>query len=119
MLTYLDRKNITDNKSFWKYVKPFLTDKNPKSNKITLVENEAIIEEPDKIAETFNNFFANAVSNLNIPRYVDSSATFDHFDDKIFRMVEKYKNHPSVVAIKNKNIHSQFSFRSIPKIRNL
>ena len=51
----LDHKNI-DNKSFWKYVKPFLTDKNPRSNKITLVENESIIEEAYKIAETFNNF---------------------------------------------------------------
>ena len=111
----LDHKNIIDNKSFWKHVKPILTDKNPRSNKITLVENESIIEEPDKIAETFNNFFANAVSNLNIPRYVDSSASFNHFDDEILCIVGKYKNQPSVVAIKNKNIQSQFSFRPIPK----
>ena len=53
----LDHENISDNKSFWKYIKPFLTDKNPRSNKITLVENESIIEEPYKIAETFNIFF--------------------------------------------------------------
>ena len=49
----LNNKNFIDNKSFWKCVKPFLTDKNPRSNKITLVENESIIEEPYKIAETF------------------------------------------------------------------
>ena len=55
----LDHKYIIDNKSFWKYVKPFLTDKNPRSNKITLVENESIVGEPYKIAETFNDFFAN------------------------------------------------------------
>ena len=76
-------------------------------NKITLVE-ESIIEEPYKIAD-FNNFFISAVSNLNIPRYVDSSISFDHIDDEVLRVVEKYKNHPSVVAIKNKNVNSQFS----------
>ena len=110
----LDHKNIIDNKSFWKYVKPF--DKNPRSNKITLVENESIIEEPYKIAETFNNFFISAVSNLNISRYVDSSITFDHIDDEILRLVEKYKNHSGVVAVKDKNINSQFSFR--PKTKS-
>ena len=80
-----------------------------------MVENESIIEEPYKIAETFNNFFISAVSNLNIPRYVDSSITFDHVDDEILRVVEKYNNHPSAVAIKNKNVNSQFSFRPITK----
>ena len=93
----------------------FLRTKNPRSNKITLVENESIIEEAYTIAETFNNFFISAVSNLNIPRYVDSSITFDHIDHEILRVVEKYKNHPSVVAIKNKNVNSQFSFRPITK----
>ena len=60
-------------------------------------------------------FFANAVSSLNIPRYTDSSITLDHIDDEILRIVEKYKNHPSVVAIKNKNFNSQFSSRTITK----
>ena len=81
-----------------------------------MVKNESIIEEPYKIAETFNNFFISAVSNLSIPRCVDSSITFDHIDDEILRVVEKYKNHPSVVAIKNKNVNSQFSFRPITKL---
>ena len=80
-----------------------------------MVENESIVGEPYKIAETFNDFFANAVSSLNIPRYTDSSITLDHIDDEILRIVEKYKNHPSVVAIKNKNFNSQFSFRTITK----
>ena len=111
----LDHKNIIDNKSFWKYVKPFLTDKTPRFNKITLVENESIIEEPYKIAETSNNFFISAVSNLNISWYVDSSIKFDHIDDEILRVVKKYKNDPSVVAIKYKNVNSQFSFRPITK----
>ena len=34
---------VTDNKSFWKPVKPYFNNKGSNSNKITLVENDAII----------------------------------------------------------------------------
>ena len=104
----LDHKNIIDTKSFWKYVKPFLTDKNPRSNKITLVENESIIEEPYKIVETFNNFFISAVSNLNIPRYVDSSITFDHIDDEILRVVENTKTIQMLLLLRTKMLIASF-----------
>ena len=35
----LNEKNITDNKKFWKTVSPFLSDKVPSSDKITLIED--------------------------------------------------------------------------------
>ena len=34
----LDEKNVTDNKAFWKTVKPFLSDKITSKEKITLIE---------------------------------------------------------------------------------
>ena len=37
--------------------------KNARSNKITSVEDNPILENNDKIAMTFNNFFTGAVSN--------------------------------------------------------
>ena len=81
----LDHEKNIDNKSFQKYVKPLFTDKNPRSNKITLVEKDSILDKYQadirlniklirqyqtqyqtyKIAETFNNFFTSSVSNLN------------------------------------------------------
>ena len=39
----LDMKNITDNKLFWKTVKPFFTDKGSTRSKITLVDDQNII----------------------------------------------------------------------------
>ena len=36
-LRKLDLKNITDNKIYWKTIKPFLSDKGSKGSKITLV----------------------------------------------------------------------------------
>ena len=42
----LDVKRVTDNKQFWKTVKPCLTDKTLKDERIMLIENEKVL--PDK-----------------------------------------------------------------------
>ena len=81
----LDYKKIIDNKSFWKYVKPLFTEKNTRSNKITLVEDNSILEKNDKIAETFNNFLTSAVANLNKPLLRKS-------ETKIFKQKRFHKN---------------------------
>ena len=88
------------------------------SNKITLVEDNSILKNNDKIAETFNNFFTSAVSNLNIPPFVDPSVEllFEQNEDPILCIIEQYKNYPSVVAINEKNLNKQFSFECIPKL---
>ena len=39
----------------------------------------------------------------------------DHIDDPILRIIEQYKNHPSIVAINENNLAKQFSFKYIPK----
>ena len=39
----LNEKNINDNKTFWKTIKPFLSDKVRLANKMTLIDNEEII----------------------------------------------------------------------------
>ena len=85
----LDYKKIVDNKSFWKYVKPLF-----KENKITLVEDNSILENNDKIAETFNNFFTSAVSNLNIPPFVDPSVEINYIEDPILPILNNTKTIP-------------------------
>ena len=62
----LDLKNVTDNKKFWKTVKPFLSDKVTTFPQITLVENDKIISDESKVANSFSNFFENAVHSLGI-----------------------------------------------------
>ena len=76
--------------------------KNPaRSNKVTLVEGNSILENNDKIAETFN-FFTSAVSNLNIILFVDPSVEIDNIEHPILRIIEQYKNRPSIVTINKK-----------------
>ena len=57
---------VEDNKTFWKTVKPFLTNKGSKGGNIKLVEKGELLQEDSLIAEEFNNFFKNAVSSLDI-----------------------------------------------------
>ena len=42
--TNLDVKNITDDKTFWKTVKSFLSDKVTSTQKVTLIENDKIVK---------------------------------------------------------------------------
>ena len=51
--TRLDIRKVTDNKKFWKTMKPFLTDKGINSDKITLIENDKVLDEDGEVAEIF------------------------------------------------------------------
>ena len=62
----LDLANFTDNKKFWNTVKPFFSKSSGGSRKITLVENDEVISDDQEIANTFNKFFDEAVSSLDI-----------------------------------------------------
>ena len=65
----LDLKNITDNKTFWKTLKPFLLDQLTSTQKITLIYNDKIVKNNDYTASVLNTFFSNIVKSLNIPDY--------------------------------------------------
>ena len=51
-----DHENVTDNKTFWKSVKPLFSEKGLIHNKIT---SNLILDENNNIAEVLNKFFVN------------------------------------------------------------
>ena len=53
----LNAKPISDNKSFWKTVKPSFTKKTLKDEKIVLVGNDTTFSDESKIAEIFRSYF--------------------------------------------------------------
>ena len=65
----LDKKNVIDNKQFWKTVKPLLSDKSISREKINLTGNENMFTSESQTAETLNNFFFNIVKKLNISKF--------------------------------------------------
>ena len=51
----IDTDKLTDNKTFWKKVTPFIPSKAPSLSRITLIENEAIISDIFIISESGRN----------------------------------------------------------------
>ena len=93
-------------------MKPFLSDKNKATEKITLVSDDKIFSDDLEIAEKFNEFFKNAVNNLNLSSNEDLLLSTKHLSDPVQIAIEKYKNHSSILTIQNNvTIDQSFSFQ--------
>ena len=55
---------MTDNTTFWKTITSIISSKAPSLSRITLIENEAIISDDQKVIETLSKFFVKAVNKL-------------------------------------------------------
>ena len=88
----LDHKKLTNNKTFSKIVKPFFTDKRINNEKVLLMKEGEIISVDKKIyigkTEKQNNFFTDAVKNVNIPQNEDLSVNNDHIADSIIKSIK-------------------------------
>ena len=109
----LNEGNVADNKQFWRAVKPLLSDKVKSSEKITLVEGEEIINDDGENVEILNTFFSNAIKTLKITEYQETDSLANSISYPIFKVILKYRNHPSIVAIKNLNKASRFDFSRV------
>ena len=57
----LDENKFIDNKIFWKFIKPFLSDKFVSREKLILIEEDEIVESDVNTAQILNSFFSNIV----------------------------------------------------------
>ena len=103
----LKPSQISDNKKFWKNVKPLFSEKCVTNDNIALIEKtgvrrEEIITDDKKLAEIFNIFFSGAVKSLNINyfEFFSWDCVFSEIEDPILKAIEKYSKHPSILKIK-------------------
>ena len=100
---YFDKLNInsfSDNKKFWSTIKPFFSDKNKKSGKIILVENNEIITDNKLNAEIMNEYFVNITHTLDIPDITKEMLPVDvTCIDTIDEIIYKFSKHPSITKI--------------------
>ena len=106
----LDSKIVADNRKFWKAVSPLFSEKVFHRESIILKEYGKTITDNKKIAETFNNFFSNIVKSHNIDSDLGGITTQTNNVDPVFRAIEKYVNHPSILKIKRKMSDKGLSF---------
>ena len=107
----LDLNNVTDNKKLWKTVKPFLSDK-VTFPQIALVENDEIISDESKVANSFSNFFENAIHSLGIKTNEYSNNNYG-LKNPVEISIKKSEQHPSINLIKE-NITNNESFHFLP-----
>ena len=61
-LKKLTEKDLTTNKSFWKFMRPFLTNKGfIGNNDITLIHKNKIISDEKQLTKLFNSYYINIV----------------------------------------------------------
>ena len=108
---------MVDNKRFRQTDKPFFSDKNRVKNKITLLEDKTkIVSDNNLVAETFNKFFANIVPSLGLQCKDELLVSDQHIQDPLEKIIGKFKQHPSVIAImKHKPNKPNFSFSGVAK----
>ena len=97
-------KDVTENKQFWKTIKPFFTEKNKTTNNIILTENNQTVREDKVIFQVFNTYFTNVtkvLKQIDESRQVDESQSFD--------------NEENCRLIRENYGGESFSFKSISK----
>ena len=90
--TSLNIKQVSDNKLFWKSVKPFFRDKASNSSKITLMEENNIISDEEEIASIMNNYFINVTKTLNLKKQIGVGRSG----------INEFENHISIKMIHEK-----------------
>ena len=108
----LDTKIFKNNKTFWERVKPLFSEKSMIKHNIRLNENGITITDKKEVAEILNNYFLDSVENLEVERHLPKISFDDENKDYIEEIVEKFKNHPSIIKIKeNVKYDETFDFK--------
>ena len=98
----IDTTEITDNKRFWKTVKPLFSDEQRSSGKIVLTEGNAIQSNDRVVAKTMNEYFTGAVKELNIEGYQKEVEHISTGNDPVTNAIETFVDHPSIIKIKRR-----------------
>ena len=103
----LNLKKICDNKTFWKKVKPYFSEKGIPTNKISLVENNKPISDEQEISKIFNKYFVNMTKSLNLKQVSLKTSNINS-------IIANFSNHISILKIRSRNISSEeFYFKKV------
>ena len=81
-----------------------------------MIENDGIIKTEKGTAKVLKTFFSNIIQNLDIQQYNVDDPICENINDPLLKAVVRYRNHPSIVAIKKFcNSKSHFYFKNVQK----
>ena len=99
----LNIRDLSDNRKFWKTVKPYFSKKGLNWNKFPLKEKENLALNKAQLATTINSFFVN-ITGLELKE--DNKINANILED----VLDVFNSHPSIETIRrtvktNKNFH--------------
>ena len=109
----LNVNHVTDNKNFWRVVKPNFSNKILGTNRVILRDGGKIISYTEKVADTLNKFFVNIGRTLKIDKDKQFLVETKDVFDPVLKTIKKYSAHPSILSIKDKMNNNVFSFRKV------
>ena len=120
-LKKLMEKGLTTNKSFWKFMKPFHTNKGfIGNNDIKLIHKSKIISDEKQLTKLFNSYYINIVEKSSGTKPKTFGTNFENTSVRSVRnIVNSYKNHPSIIKIKqlvngsDVSDSERFSFKTV------
>ena len=103
-------KNVTDNKKFWKIIRPKFSNNCKTANTIILVEDEKNLQDEKATANTFNNYFTDVTHSLGLKKKNIG------LENTLLKIVKNFRNFESINEIKEFQQaaeNSSFSFKRI------
>ena len=112
----LNIKDLTDNKKFWKTIKPFFSNKVLNSNKLMLREKDVVVADEKALATLMNNYFVNITADLDLK---SDSEKFYGGPTSVYNIKKKFQDHQSILNIKKAfNVTDLFSFHRKLQMRS-
>ena len=93
----LNIKDLTDNKKFWKTIKPFFSNKGLNSNKLMLREKDVVVADEKALATLMNNYFVNIAADLDLKQ---DSKNFYDTPPSVYNTMKRFQDHQSILKIK-------------------
>ena len=97
------KSGVMSNRTFWKTVKPFLTNKGSMANDCISTEKDgAIVRDKKVLVELFNENYINIleISSGNNPSSFGNCEDSGQDDATVAIIISKYSSHPSIQKIK-------------------
>ena len=109
----LNVNHITDNKNFWRVVKPNFSNKILGTNRVILRDGSKVISDTEKVANTFNKFFVNIGKTLQTDKDKQFLVETNDVFYPVLKAIKKYSAHPSIIKITEKMNNNVFSFQKV------
>ena len=107
-------KDISDNRKFWKTVKPLFSDKIQTPGSITLLEGDELVSDDKKVAKILKAYFVNITASLKISGVEKNLVKTNEICDPIDIDVNMCKRHPSIQLIKQRvTVSEKLSFQQV------